>query len=241
MARLGLLKREFGSWATHTLYEPGLMAGMAVVDLGANHGAFRRELATRVPGARFYAVEANPQLAEKLEGYERVFSYAVTGGEQTARLHLAENDEASSLLELPEVSEVGATLTGMVEVPGRSMEAILDEIPGTLDVVKVDIEGAEIAALLSLSESTLRRIGQLTVEFHRHQVFGFDLEAATRQAISYVQQHGFLVFRFDTVDMDVLLLNRTWFGVRARCWHAIATLEPRISGARQRLRKSIRA
>lgn len=237
MAPRGWLRRGFATYATHTLYAPGLRPGMTVVDVGANHGEFRLELAARVPSARFYGVEANPELARRLDGYERVFSCAATASEGMVVLHLAVNDGASSVLDLPPVSEVGATLVGTVEVPGRSLESILGEIPGRLDAVKIDIEGAEIAALDSLSSSTLRRVGQLTVEFHRHEMFHFDLEAVTHRTIGRLQRHGFLLFRFDTVDMDVVLLNRAWFGLRARYWHAMATLEPQLARLQNRWRR----
>jgi len=199
----------------HTLYEPGLRDGACVVDLGANRGSFRRQLSGRIRDATFHAVEANPALLEALnrQGYASVQGCAVTAGHERVRLQVAQNDEASSILTLPESSPLGAVSVGAVEVDGRSMEEILCEIPGFIDVVKVDIEGAEAGALQTLTAPTLARVGQLSVEFHRDTIFGFDLAGETRAAIRHLERGGFVGLSFWANDMDVLLLNRSRFGV----------------------------
>lgn len=219
-----MLPRPFVAYATHTLYVPGLVSRARVVDLGTNRGAFLDHLSTVVPDGEFHCVEANPAFIPVLrERYASAELCAVTASNQRVTLHVAANDEASSILPLSEHSGIGAVEVGSVAVEGRSMEAILSGFRGFIDVVKVDIEGAETDALLSLTPSTLERVGQFTVEFHTDPVFNFGLRKATKAAIKHVKRHGFLVLSFAVSDMDVLLINREYFGI-GRIQSAIWTL-----------------
>lgn len=220
----------FISISGHTLYAPGLTAGARVVDLGANHGGFRNALSLFIHDGVYHAVEANPGLIEALrrQSYASVRHCAVTDGNTPVTLEIAKNDEASSILPLPVSSLVGATKVGSVEIPGRSMDALLNEIPGFLNIVKVDIEGAEATALQTLTPCTLRRVGQITVEFHSHDMFGFDLVKPTMAAIDHLRCHGFLALSFGHGKMDVLLLNREHFGITMRqslIWRVSLTRE----------------
>jgi FkbM family methyltransferase len=201
----------------HTLLRPGVGTGPVVVDLGANHGAFATALSALAPDAVIHGIEANPLLISGLRNgpYATVSNVAVTDHGECVRLRIADSDQGSSVVPLARRS--GADELEAVSVPGRSLESILADIPGPLDVVKVDIEGAEVVALPALSAETLGRIGQLTVEFHHGYMFGLAVtRRETRSAISHVRRHGFAVLRFRERDIDVLLLNRARFELSRR-------------------------
>ena len=209
----------------HTLLKTGLKPDICVIDIGANRGGFSSALRAMVPGT-FHAVEANPDLISGLgQGpYASVRHCAVTDGAASVTLHTAQNDEASSILSL-ENSAFEAT--GAVQVPGQSIDAVLEEFPGFLDVVKVDIEGAEIAALRTLRPETARRIGQMTVEFHCAGVFGFgaDSERDADETIAVLASRGLLPLVFAPFKMDVLFVNRQHFDVSvvdAALWRQFA-------------------
>ena len=51
---------------THTLNTAWITAGGNILDLGANHGAFSRNLGERF-NSNLYLVEANPKLVEELK------------------------------------------------------------------------------------------------------------------------------------------------------------------------------
>ena len=197
----------------HTLWRAGLTPGICVIDIGANRGGFSSALRASTPGT-YHAVEANPELIPALDQgqFASVRHCAVTDGSARVTLYTAENDEASSILSLD-----GSTFdaTGAVEVPGRSLDAVLEDFPGFLDVVKVDIEGAEMSALRTLRPETARRIGQLSVEFHCADVFGFgsDSERDAAETIGMLESRGLLPLVFAPYKMDVLFLNRQHFGV----------------------------
>jgi len=226
----------------HTLLRAGLKPGISVIDIGANRGGFSSALRAVVPGT-YHAVEANPELIPSLEGglYDSVRHCAVTDGATSATLHTAQNDQASSILSLEE-SVFDAT--DAIEVPGRSLDSVLEQFPGFLDVVKVDIEGAEIAALRTLSAETARRIGQMTVEFHCADVFGFgsDSERDAADTIATLQSRGFLPCVFAPYKMDVLFVNREHFRIsdaQAYLWRGFAGSTRAYVAARHSLARLI--
>jgi FkbM family methyltransferase len=175
------------------------------------------------PGA-FHAIEANPALVAELQlqPFASVRCCAVAAGPGPKTLQVTENDEASSLLPL-ENGRFGVVRT--VAVDGRTLDALLADVPGSLDVVKVDIEGAEVVALQGLQPATLKRIGQISVEFHCADVFGFNLVENSTAAIKNLKAQGFLVLSFVPDRMDVLFVNREHFKItatRALRWRAQA-------------------
>lgn len=210
-----------------------------MIDLGANRGGFSSLLRAKVPGT-YHAVEANPALIQGLQRqpYASVRNCAVTGGATSVTLSVAENDEASSILSLQD-SLFNAVET--VEVEGRRLDSLLAEFTGFIDVLKVDIEGAEIDALPKLPPEALLRIGQISVEFHCAPVFGFasapssSAEGAARDAIAGLERHGFLALAFAPHFMDVLFINRDHFSVTAQqamLWGQIANWTRRYTTAR---------
>lgn len=195
----------------HTLLARGLRPGMTVLDLGANHGRFSESLAAEVPG-EYHAIEANPTLADELQRrsvFATVRCCAVIGesGRQVT-LNLAEGDEASSVLALPAVSVYKATKVGEVAVDGVALLEVLRDHPGPIDVLKVDIEGAEVLTLPYLAQEDLDRIGQITVEFHSSRAFGFSIHRQTRYTIRRLRQQGFLALDFQPDHRDTLFVNR---------------------------------
>ncbi|CAN5394064.1 hypothetical protein BH11PLA2_BH11PLA2_50490 [soil metagenome] len=194
----------------HTLYLPGIPTQPVVLDLGANRGEFSREFCERFGGTSVL-VEANPVLAATLptDGRFRSVNAAVAVQEGPVTFHLAKNDEGSSLLPLPSQSEFNCVLSEVVTVPGRRLETMLVEMGPRIDVLKMDIEGAEVAVLASLDFSVLATVGQLTVEFHCDPVFGYGGRDAVEQLLNQFEHHGFLALDFHSQRrLDVLLINR---------------------------------
>ena len=75
-----------------------------------------------------------------------------------------------------------------------------------IDLLKVDIEGAEIGMFDDCSDEELRSIGQITVEFH---AFLFPEQQAAVTRIRERMAHiGFWVLPFSLDSTDVLFLNR---------------------------------
>jgi FkbM family methyltransferase len=155
--------------ATHTLV-PGCLDGTSVlVDLGAHEGAFSRILLERT-GCRAYGVEASPALAERLARWDdprwSVLHGAVGGDDGPVELHLSTNPQANSVFGA--VSRHGAGRSASsARVPGYTLERLLETWDlERVDLLKVDVEGAELALFDAAGDGLLRRCRQVTVEFH---------------------------------------------------------------------------
>ena len=77
-----------------------------------------------------------------------------------------------------------------------------------VDLLKMDIEGAEVAALNSLSTETLKRIKQITLEFHDFMFQSQKRDVAN--ICNLLQQQGFYFYDFslDEDRRDVLLIRK---------------------------------
>jgi FkbM family methyltransferase len=207
-------RRRFMTVAGHTIYPAGLSAAPIVVDLGANHGRFSQLLRNILGGGEFYLVEANPYLVSELRASQTcpVISCAVAKRDGRIKFNLSTNDEGSSLFSLREPSDAGpgCALREQVEVPSKTLNNILGELPHPIfDLVKFDIEGGEVLALRDCSRDLLARIRQITIEFHSHPMFGFEIERQVQEIISRMRIEGFLVLDFSYGALiDVLMINK---------------------------------
>ena len=132
---------EFVHRVFHGLVEPGVR----VVDLGAHLGTF--SLSAAALGADVIAVDASPRHAELLRlavernGFEGV--HAVNGAVSTSRLPVAFIEQSiHGRVALPTDSQ-GTTIVDPVTIDGLLRRFGWDGV----DLVKLDIEGAEYSAL----------------------------------------------------------------------------------------------
>lgn len=147
-----------------------------VLDVGANVGAVSLELKELYRPDFIGMVEANPELAGGLQGLELgcetiVFSCAV--GREPGRLPFnivrkggSDNYASSSILLLTqrarELWRLEAERT--VEVPVRTLDDIWAECGGgTLDLLKVDVQGYEHNVLMG-GEETLKKTRVMVIE-----------------------------------------------------------------------------
>ena len=201
----------FSDLRGHTIYTAGIGPAPVVVDLGANHGEFARQMRARF-GASCRLVEANPALARRLRDHGEfpVWACAVAGADGQVELHVASNDEASTVLPLSAASVHGGLVRESVTVPSRTLASLVDEMGCEhVDLLKIDIEGAEVDVLAEVPSATLARMGQISVEFHSDAQFGFDIRRQTEEVIRRVRRCGFLCLDFSYGSRcDVLFINR---------------------------------
>jgi FkbM family methyltransferase len=144
--------------------------GMTVVDAGAYLGYFTLLAANRVgPHGRVHAFEPHPESFRALRenvranGFEdRVTAVPVALGESSAirRLRLEDNPTQSTLAG-------GGHGTRSIEVECVALDQYLDTAVAP-DLVKVDVEGGEVAALAGMTR-TLERAGDefaMVIEFN---------------------------------------------------------------------------
>jgi FkbM family methyltransferase len=158
MARLEHVK-------THTFFAGSLTLQSVVVDLGANVGAFADELNRRFD-CRCLAVEALPDLCATIPrrpGLE-VFNVAISDADGPVTLHLSDNRECNSV-DLSIATAFG--YRGTVTCEGMTLETFLErQGVGQIDLLKVDIEGAEGPMFGATPDAVLQRARQVSIEFH---------------------------------------------------------------------------
>ena len=229
-------------FAGHALYTPAVTRESLVIDLGANRGAFTDDMVNTF-GCDVILVEPNPEFLGDLEKPgRRVFALAIGATDGIVRFNVANNSEGSSVLPLPSESQFGATLREAITVPSMSLKTFIEQLDVThIDVLKLDIEGAETAALASLSDEMLMRIGQVTVEFHDDPRFQFGLHDEVVATIARLKRLGFTYLQFNRPRTTNALFigpalglssaTRTWIKARFDVLRAVRHLPLRFRQA----------
>jgi FkbM family methyltransferase len=190
-----------------------------VVDLGAHLGEFSEQIVSHF-GCRCIAVEANPKLFESvraIKGIEPVFG-AISHNDGTASFYLSDNPEASTLI------RENDTTTGAVTVPTYRLQTILNRHSvGRVDLLKVDIEGAEAQLLLTTPRDVLRSIDQISVEFH--DFCGLVSSEEIARIRKRLNRCDFQELCFD--DLNSLFVRRDADGIgRLRLWYLYWIIRP---------------
>jgi len=187
----------------HTFWHRPLDGSSVVVDLGAHKGDFARRVHDLF-GCRCYVVEANPDLAKSLVGDDSVtfLQGAIASESGTIEFHLADNPLANTAHDL---DKSPFQKVSTIEVPGITFEELLAKLEiDHIDLLKIDIEGAELELFDSTSDETLHKISQIAVEFHDfcHFIEVEDVERITRR----LEEMGFYPIRF-MGNENTLFLN----------------------------------
>ena len=168
-----------------------------ILDLGANIGMATVFLSRLFPQAEIACVEPSPhnipllKRAVALNGIRaRVFEAAVGAESGTVDLYISTNPECNSVYPVEGSSKV-------VPVPVIPVPQIMSEMGwDTIDVLKIDIEGAE-KAVLHRNNSWLRNVRLITGESHVNagypyadlqadlHAFGFALETVIPETAVY--------------------------------------------------------
>lgn len=179
----------------HTFVGGWLDSG-TVVDLGMNQGRFSMEIAERY-GCRVVGLEPVPELFEALPRHELVEAAQLAIGDTNgiATLYVKDGSDASIVGSGQPVDVEQITLGALFERFG------IDHV----DLLKVDVEAAEVPMFASATSDDLRRISQMAVEFHD---FLFpELKPDVERTIERLSEF-FHVFRFSRTNGDVLFVNR---------------------------------
>lgn len=184
-----------GSYDRAMAHLKGLPGKPVVLDLGGNIGLFSLLAASANPAAQVYSYEpgppnyrlfeinrlANPGLSERIH----LNKEAVAG--RTCRTEWC-FDEAN-----PGGSGLFATNGSKFSVQIRAFEDVMNSLPGTVGLAKIDIEGAEFELLSATPPAVWERINSISLELHgdpagktsqaefleRMAGFGFKIEEET--------------------------------------------------------------
>jgi FkbM family methyltransferase len=183
----------------------GLSPASVVVDCGTGPDAdFSQAIISRF-GSRCHGVEPTRKhhhaLDEVVAASEGRFTYvsralAATG--PRLPFHESQTNVSGSLLD--DHLNVRWDRTVTYEVETVDLEGLLELLGITqVDVLKLDVEGAEYALLSAVAPATLQRIGQLIVEFHDHCVARFS-PRDTRRIIRRLERAGFTSYSVDAIN-----------------------------------------
>jgi FkbM family methyltransferase len=153
--------------------------GGTFVDVGAHWGYFSLIMAEHVgTRGRVVAIEADPRIYAILErtvamnDLPQIRTVYAAAAAESGVLSLIGYDEHDNNWGTSRIAGGSGPLSGSYEVPARSLDDLLDESGlDSVDLVKMDIEGAEALALAGMSAGLRRgRYRRLLLELHPAQL-----------------------------------------------------------------------
>jgi FkbM family methyltransferase len=153
----------------HSFFATLLARPAAIADFGAHRGEFFAALKSEHPVFPALLIEADPALAESLKRTfnteaDVVHAAVVAEGKRGSVTFTRSIEPESSSVFREWAAAYG--VADQVTVPTLDFSDAVKRLGRRLDLIKMDVEGAEIGILESARESDLATCGQLTVEFH---------------------------------------------------------------------------
>ena len=189
----------------HSFYTSLVNRDSIVVDLGAHKGEFASEISSRF-GCNCYLVEALPVLFAQIaeSSSVRKFNFAMAGRDEPVELYVSKNLEGSTIS-----GAAAKGSEGTVTLEGITLKTLMSKAGiDAIDLLKMDIEGAEIVLLEATSDVTLASLTQLTIEFHEF-VPGLVSPQQVQKIKERLQSLGFYAIQFSrTLNTDVLFINK---------------------------------
>jgi FkbM family methyltransferase len=194
----------------HTLHPRYLGAGSTVLDLGANYGHFALAVTQRF-GCHCVAIEPSPECFAAIPDSAKIskLQIGIAGAAGQMPFHIA---APSPTLRLPRsvassfVFPVEQAQT--IEIQVISLPELVKQLAWSrVDLIKIDIEGAEIEVLNACPDDFLRRIAQISVEFH--DFCGITPLSDVRYTLRRLHSLGFSSVRMSRIGhQDTWLINR---------------------------------
>jgi FkbM family methyltransferase len=158
-----------GNIRMHRLFDRAIRRGMTIIDVGANIG-YNTVYAAGLTGSKGRVIAVEPasdntqMLRENIaaNGIENVTVHQLAAGRAREKRDLFLRGDVSAVNSLfPE--SVYATVTGVEPVEIVPLDDLVD---GDADLVKIDVEGAELDVLGGMTRMLRRSAIQLIVEWH---------------------------------------------------------------------------
>jgi FkbM family methyltransferase len=170
-----------------------------IVDLGGNKGEFSKFIVDEFM-ATAYVIEPIPELFNQIPEHPKIkkFQYCIS----------QEKDVEISILENQCATIYDKNFNKKIICKGITLEDFLKENNiKKVDLLKVDIEGAEIEMFENLSEEILKNINQITVEFH--DFLWPELKPKVELIKNKIKNLGFYCIPFSiTNNGDVLFIKK---------------------------------
>lgn len=199
--------RVFGldSACGHTFYGTAINPTAIVMDLGACRGDFCKYITTRY-GCLAYAIEASPELFSSLieSSLVRKYNYAIAGSDGFTTFYQASLETAGNIMG-PKSNSSGYT----VDIETRKLSSLVQEVGlKELDLLKIDIEGAELLLFDTAVDKDITNAKQISIEFHDSvQIPNISTEQA-RSIIEKIHAAGFWGIALGAKNSDWLFVNQ---------------------------------
>lgn len=146
-----------------------------MIDLGANIGLVTLDWASRLSGVVIHAYEPRPETFETLAVNiasnhlsNRVYVYneAVSGEQGVLVIDTSQGSVFTSAYS----ESAGRGESAAIRVPSVSLDQVVARCAGqgTINLVKIDVEGAEAEILEGASPPSLAKVRQFALEYHNH-------------------------------------------------------------------------
>lgn len=189
----------------HAVWAPPLNKDSIVVDAGTHKGEFSASIHSRF-GCRCILIEANPALASKLTPPPggQAINAALASNDGTAEFIFRDNPEAGSIS-----SQEWDASNNTCTISTISLACLMQQVGiRQIDLLKLDIEGAEFPLFDQTSDSVLSSIAQMTIEFHDF-IPHFHGKGLYEKARAHLEALDFLCLPMSfRTHGDVLFLNR---------------------------------
>ena len=191
-----MLEGRWEPWVEKALI-PAIRPGMRFADIGANFGYYTL-LGAEMVGAtgHVYSFEANPTLFQKLiksvsvNGFdERVSLFNVAVHDQSGPMEIFFRHDASGGGWTEVAAGATPAMSEMLPVQGEPLDALLAGVP-QLDVIKIDVEGAE-PKVLAGARNLIARSPSLTMilEFDNRRI----MTVSPQEYLEDFQAQGFSI------------------------------------------------
>jgi FkbM family methyltransferase len=165
-----------------------------IVDIGAHLGSFAVYAANCCPDARIYCYEPEQRNFDLLkhniginEFQERVFTFPFAVGSEIGQRELAIDRSLSNSFHI--ISDEAARQT----VDCTTLKQIFaDHQLESIDLLKINCEGAEYEIIKSCSPAEFERIGNIRLEYHNLEGLGRNGESLSR----FLKAQGYRIERF---------------------------------------------
>lgn len=143
-------------------YDPHSKNVHQVLDLGANIGLFSVWAWINFPNCIIHSYEPDPEIYKLLEknlsplSNVKTFNRAIADKEGTIEFYVSKRSFSSSIYPL--------SGSKVISIPTKKLDQVISDIGGTVDLMKIDIEGAEFSVLENSKQ--LDKINFIVGEVH---------------------------------------------------------------------------
>jgi FkbM family methyltransferase len=184
------------------VYRPELSPASVVIDAGCSYEADFSVMLMRRHGVRAFGVDPTRKHREALRRLESQYPgrfvhlpCAIAAADGELIFHESRVNESGSILS--DHVNVLRDETTSYNVEAVTLRSLLTRLGvETVDILKLDLEGAEYELFAGMTAAELKPFKQVFVEFHHHAVSHFD-EADTRTVVARIASFGFREFSLD--------------------------------------------